>query len=297
MLQTAPDSKLSRGANVRKILVWIATGLGGLLVLMAQTPMSEATSNIATYLPQWLIDAFPSLQSIAADNWATVLGGIVAVVGVGALTFRNVGKRRELSAPRSATALPAPAQPEPNNPALSALPVLSIDFSPRSPWVRRLENSTKFSHAENALVNTPSLWFRVKVTNTQIDKTAYACRNKLTRIEYSADSIAFDDVDFALPRILGWSEMEHSQGIAPMDLIPGGFHFVDIVSTDPVDNKLIIVWDSNPSWEANVGVTDRIGCYRLTITTAPADGRPTVKQVIVHWNGQWDQTRMEMEAS
>lgn len=73
-----------------KAVLWIVTGLGGLLALMAQVPFETAQSNLATYAEAANLSAVATALPATADRWATFIGlTAFLLAGVVLFLFKN----------------------------------------------------------------------------------------------------------------------------------------------------------------------------------------------------------------
>jgi hypothetical protein len=61
---------------MRKLLGWVSSIIGILAAAMmfaANISFDQARSNLASWLPQTLLDRFPTLQSVAADQATSLI--------------------------------------------------------------------------------------------------------------------------------------------------------------------------------------------------------------------------------
>jgi hypothetical protein len=164
---------------------------------------------------------------------------------------------------------------------------LAISYEPRQPWIVRIEKSNIDGQV------APSIWFRVRVDNLQPSKIARDVRVSIVRIEYKNGS-NFEETEFATAQILSWSSRATPERFCPSDLIAEEKRFVDVVSVDPVHNVVHIKWPVGIEWIENENIFVRHGTYRLTLTATPFEGRSARIQLLLCWNGNWDQTRLEL---
>lgn len=164
------------------------------------------------------------------------------------------------------------------------LPKVILSFGSKPPWCIRLPRSNIPKPGSNTIVEAPSRWFRVKVENAGLAAPAHGVTVALIRVEYFYEG-EFRETAFAVPQILRWAEAAET-GFAEVEVRHLQPKFVDILSVDPIHNRILIKWPT--SWIAYESLFDNVGTYRLTIAATSAEGKGSTVQLKLLWTGNWE---------
>jgi hypothetical protein len=161
-------------------------------------------------------------------------------------------------------------------------PKVELSYEPKEPWERYLSYSS-IPLPNNPQNQAPSRWFRVRVHNPERAVRVMGCSVALVRVEYWVN-FCYVDTGFAVPQKLRWSET-HDAPYGPRDIAHAESAYVDLISLDPVHNKVLVKWPEN--WIANERLFENVGDYRLTVAATPAVGEATVLTLVLKWTGDW----------
>lgn len=176
---------------------------------------------------------------------------------------------------------------------IAVTPNLSISFESQEPWLIKLPTSNIPDPKTGEILQRPSWWVRVRIQNLSELKIAHRCRVFLQNVEFSPDdNSSFQTTGFSDSLQLRWAAAGN-QPFEPYDISYAERRFIDVFSTDPVYNAILIKW--NTDLIANQGLFSHKGIYRLTIIVSSEDAGSSNGILVVSWNGRWDEINVHIE--